>query len=175
MNRSIYKALGYSNDDLERPIIGVANSWNTLVPGHFNLQVVADYVKQGIYRGGGTAVEFGVIAACDGLAQGHVGMHYILPSREIICNEIELMIQAHQIDAIVLVGSCDKIIPGMLMAAARLDIPALLVPGGPMLGGIEFDGRKSDLTTTSEALGMLKAGKIDSKRFADLEDTCCPS
>ncbi|MDA3787043.1 MAG: dihydroxy-acid dehydratase [Desulfobacula sp.] len=175
MNRSIYKALGYSDDDLKRPIIGIANSWNTLVPGHANLRIVSDHVKQGIYRGGATAVEFGVIAACDGLAQGHEGMHYILPSREIICNEIELMIQAHQLDAMVLVGSCDKIIPGMLMAAARLDIPALLVPGGPMLGGAQFDGRKSDLTTNSEALGMLKAGKIDSNRFADLEDTCCPS
>lgn len=175
MNRSVYKAMGYSDDDLERPIIGIANSWNTLVPGHFNLRLVSEYVKRGIYRGGATAVEFGVIAACDGLAQGHDGMHYILPSREIICHEIELMVQAHKIDAIVLVGSCDKIIPGMLMAAARLDIPALLVPGGPMLGGAEFDGRKSDLTTNSEALGMLKTGKIDYARFQDIEDTSCPS
>lgn len=175
MNRAVYKSMGYSDDDLARPIIGIANSWNTLVPGHFNLRQVGEYVKRGIYRGGATAVEFGLIAACDGTAQGHVGMHYILPSREIICNEIELMVQAHQLDAIVLLGSCDKIVPGMLMAAARLDIPAVLVPGGPMLGGALFDGRKSDLTTNSEALGMVKGGRIDADRLEDLETVCCPS
>ncbi|MDZ7671575.1 MAG: dihydroxy-acid dehydratase [Halanaerobiales bacterium] len=159
-NRSLYKAMGYSDDDLAKPIIGIANSWSTLVPGHFNLDKISDYVKRGIYRGGGTAVEFGVIGSCDGLSQGNVGGNYILPSREVIANSVEIMAQANQLDGLVLLGSCDKIVPGMLMAAARIDIPALLIPAGPMLGGIEFDGRKSDVTSISEALGMLKAGEI---------------
>lgn len=174
-NRTVFKSIGYSDDDLRRPIVGICNSWNTLVPGHFNLNQVADHVKRGIYRGGATAVEFGLIAACDGTAQGHEGMHYILPSRELIANDIEVMVQAHQLDAIVLLGSCDKIVPGMLMAAARLDIPAILLPGGPMQGGAEFDGRKSDLTSISEALGMLKAGKTTEEDYNNLEELCCPS
>jgi dihydroxy-acid dehydratase len=132
INRGAYKAMGYSDDDLARPIIGIANSWNTLIPGHFNLNQVAEYVKRGIYRGGGTAAEFGVIGACDGIASGHEGMHFILPSRELIANSIETMARAHMLDALVLLGSCDKIVPGMLMGAARLDIPCILIPGGPM-------------------------------------------
>ncbi|KJS19698.1 MAG: dihydroxy-acid dehydratase [Clostridiaceae bacterium BRH_c20a] len=174
-NRSVYKSMGYCDDDLARPIIGIVNSWNTLVPGHFNLQQVSEYVKRGIYRGGCTCVEFGVIGACDGTAQGHEGMHYILPSRELIANDIEVMVQAHQLDGIVLLGSCDKIVPAMLMAAARLDIPAILIPGGPMLGGVEFGGRKSDLTSVSEALGMLSGGKITEEEYLGLEEKCCPS
>ncbi len=174
-NRSVFKSMGYSDDDLSRPIVGIVNSWNTLVPGHFNLKEISEYVKRGIYRGGCTAAEFGVIAACDGTAQGHKGMHYILPSRELIANDIETMVEAHQLDAIVLLGSCDKIVPAMLMAAARLDIPAILVPGGPMLGGAEFGGRKSDLTSVSEGLGMLKAGTINEQEYALLEESCCPS
>jgi dihydroxy-acid dehydratase len=175
LNRSGFKAMGYSNDDLDRPIIGIANAWNTLVPGHFNLDQVGEYVKRGIYRGGGTAVEFGVIGACDGIAQGHDGMHFILPSRELIANDVEVMTQAHNLAALVLLGSCDKIVPGMLMAAARLDIPCILLPGGPMLGGYEFDGRKSDMTSISEALGMYKAGKIEWQDFEDLEEGYCSS
>ncbi len=171
-NRGLYKSMGFSDDDLSRPIIGVANSWNTVVPGHYNLRQVSEYVKQGIYRGGCTPVEFGVIAACDGIANGNEGMHYILPSREIICNSIEIMAQAHQLDGLVLLGSCDKIVPGMLMAAARLDLPAILVPGGPMLGGIEFDGRKTDLTSLDEARAMLSSGKISEEKFYSMEDTC---
>src|SRR4030042_5018421 len=139
--RGLYKAMGYSDYDLERPMIGVANSWNRVVPGHYNLQLVADYVKQGILQGGGTPVEFGVIGACDGIAQGHDGMHYILPTRALIANDVEMMVGAHRLDGIVLLGSCGKIVPGMLMAAARLAIPAILVGGGPMAGGCEFDGR----------------------------------
>ena len=149
-------------------------NWNTLVPGHYNLDKVAEYVKNGIYAAGGTAVEFGTIAACDGVAQGHEGMHYILPSREIICDSVEIMAQAHRLDGLVLLASCDKIVPAMLMAAARLDIPCIVCVGGPMLGGIEFDGRKSDLTSISEALGMLKAGKITECEYNSLENTACP-
>lgn len=173
--RALYKSMGYANDDLSRPMIGIANSWNTLVPGHFNLNQVSEHVKWGIYRAGGTPVEFGVIGACDGVANGHDGMHFILPSREIICNSVEICVQAHRLDAIVLLASCDKIVPGMLMAAARLDIPAIMVHGGPMLGGVEFDGRKTDLTSIDEALGMFRAGKISEMEFSALEDLACPS
>ena len=174
--RSLFKSMGYTDSELRegKPLIGIANTWNTLVPGHYNLDKVAEYVKNGIYAAGGTAVEFGTIAACDGVAQGHEGMHYILPSREIICDSVEIMAQAHRLDGLVLLASCDKIVPAMLMAAARLDIPCIVCVGGPMLGGIEFDGRKSDLTSISEALGMLKAGKITECEYNSLENTACP-
>jgi len=174
--RSLFKSMGYTDEELTgRPIIGIANSWNTLTPGHFNLNQVSEFVKKGIYRGGGTAVEFGVIGACDGIANGHEGMKYILPSREIICNSIEIEAQAHRLDALVLLGSCDKIIPGMLMAAARLNIPCIIVTGGPMVGGIEFDGRKTDATSVDEAIGMMKAGKIPPEQVLSLENSACPS
>jgi dihydroxy-acid dehydratase len=175
MNRALYKSMGYSDYDLEQPLIGIANSWNRLVPGHYNLNLVSDYVKQGIRQAGGTPVEFGVIAACDGIAQGHDGMHYILPTRDLIANDIETMIEAHRLDAVVMLGSCDKIVPGMLMAAARLDIPAILVVGGPMEGGCEFDGRASDFTSITEGLGMLRAGKIDDASYRELEDCSGPT
>ena len=145
-----------------------------MVPGHVNLREVCEHVKQGIRQAGGTPVEFGVIAACDGIANGHDGMHCILPTRELIANDVEMMVQAHRLDGVVLLGSCDKIVPGMLMAAARLDVPAIMVVGGPMLGGCEFDGRASDVTSLFEALGMLKAGKIDEATYAKLEDCVAP-
>jgi len=175
MSRSLYKSMGYSDYDLDKPLIGVANSWNRVVPGHYNLQLVSEYVKQGIFQAGGTPVEFGVIAACDGIAEGHEGMRYILPTRDLIANDIEMMIQAHRLDGLALVGSCDKIVPGMLMAAARLDLPSILVVGGPMEGGCEFDNRAADATSLAEALGMLKAGKIDTDTFAKLEDCAAPT
>lgn len=175
--RSLYKSMGYNDDDLKggRPIIGIANSWNTLVPGHFNLNQISEFVKKGIYRAGGTALEFGIIGACDGIAMGHTGMHYILPSREIICNAVETCIEAHRMDGVVLLASCDKIVPGMLMAAARLDIPAIVVHGGPMYGGVVFDNRKTDATSVSEALGMYKANRITLDQYNALEDLVCPS
>jgi dihydroxy-acid dehydratase len=175
MQRALYKSMGYSDYDLERPLIGVANSWNRIVPGHYNLNLVSDYVKQGICQAGGTPIEFGVIAACDGIAQGHDGMHYILPTRDLIANDIEMMIEAHRLDAVVLLGSCDKIVPGMLMAAARLDIPAIMVVGGPMEGGCEFDQRAADITSLTEGLGMFKAGKIDEGAYLALEDCAGPT
>src|SRR5512143_1681424 len=165
MARALWKSMGYSDFDLSRPLIGVANSWNRVLPGHYNLNLVSDYVKQGISQAGGTPVEFGVIAACDGIAQGHAGMHYILPMRDLIADDIEMMVEAHRLDAVVLLGSCDKIVPGMLMAAARLDLPAIFVAGGPMAGGCQFDGRASDVTSLTEALGMLKTGKIGEAAF----------
>jgi dihydroxy-acid dehydratase len=173
--RALYKSMGYSNYDLKNPLIGVANSWNTVVPGHYNLRRVSEYVKQGILQGGGTPVEFGVIACCDGIANGHLGMRYILPSRDLIADCVETMAQAHRLDGLVLLGSCDKIVPGLLMAAGRVDIPSIIVVGGPSEGGCEFDGRASDITSLSEALGMLKAGKIDKETYEKLEDCVMPS
>ncbi len=175
MHRALYKSMGYSDYDLERPLIGVANSWNRVVPGHYNLNLVSEYVKQGIFQAGGTPVEFGVMAPCDGTAQGHIGMHYILPSRDLIANDVEMMVQAHQFDAIVLLCSCDKIVPGMLMAAARLDVPAIVVVGGPMEGGCLFDNRPADATSLTEGLGMLMAGKIDDAQYRQLEDAATPT
>lgn len=175
LNRALYKSMGYSDYDLERPMVGIANSWNRVVPGHYNLNQVSEYVKQGIFQAGGTPVEFGVIAACDGIAQGHKGNYYVLPSRDLIANMVETMVEAHRLDGVVLLGSCDKIVPGMLMAAARLDVPAILVAGGPMEGGCEFDGRASDGTSVTEALGMLKAGKIDEAAYRRLEDGAEPT
>ena len=173
-HRALFKASGYSDGDLERPMIGIANSWNEIVPGHTNLRQVAEYVKRGIYRAGGTAVEFGTIACCDGIAQGD-GMFAILPTREIIANSIEMMVRAHNLDAIVLLGSCDKIVPGMMMAAARLKIPAILVPGGPMQGGAWLDNRQSDSTSMSEAVGMIKAGKLKEEDIYHFENACVPT
>ena len=174
-NRGVFKSMGFSDDDLSKPIIGIANAWSELVPGHTNLRQLAEAVKRGIYKEGGTAVEFGVIGACDGIAQGHEGMHYILPSRDLIANDIEVMAEAHKLDGLVLLGSCDKIVPGMLMAAARLDIPSIFLAGGPMLGGVRFDGRQSDLTSISEALGMLKSRKIDDETYYQLEELSVPT
>lgn len=173
--RATYKSMGYSSEALTKPVIAIANSWTEGVPGHFNLRQVAQKVRDGINMAGGTPVEFGTIACCDGMAQGHDGMHFILPSRQVICDSIETFAQAQLVDAIVLLGSCDKIVPGMLMAAARLDIPCILLPGGPMEGGIVFDGRESDQTSSAEALGMLSAGKITEDQYTSLENLSCPS
>lgn len=175
INRAFYKSMGYSDDSLDNPIIGIANAWSTTVPGHVNLRDVSEAVKSGIWKNGGTPVEFGVIGACDGIAEGHHGMRYILPTRDIIAHSIELMVQAHQYDAIVLLGSCDKIVPGMLMAAARLDIPAILVNGGPMLGGPEIHGRKADATSIMEGVGRLQKGDITLEDLRDMEDQCAPT
>jgi dihydroxy-acid dehydratase len=172
--RGLYKSMGYSDYDLARPLIGIANSWNRVVPGHYNLNLVSDYVKQGVRQAGGTPVEFGVIAACDGIAQGHDGMHCILPTRDLIANDVEMMIEAHRLDGVVLLGSCDKIVPGMLMAAARMDIPAILVAGGPMEGGCAFDERAADMTSLTEGLAMLKSGKIDEAAYRELENCAGP-
>lgn len=175
INRSYYKSMGYPDQSLEKPIIGIANAWSTTVPGHYNLREVAEAVKAGIWSNGGTPVEFGVIGACDGIAEGHEGMRYILPTRDIIAHSIELMVQAHRYDGVVLLGSCDKIVPGMLMAAARLDLPAILVNGGPMLGGPKIDGRTADTTSIMEGVGRLKKGEIDFEILVQMEDICAPT
>ena len=175
INRAYFKSMSYTDDDLSRPMIGIANAWSTTVPGHFNLRAVAKAVADGIRMAGGTPVEFGVIGACDGIAEGHEGMRYILPTRDVIANSIELMVEAHQYDAIVLLGSCDKIVPGMLMAAARLDRPAIFLNGGPMLGGPFLHNRKSDSTSIIEGVGRLLAGEITDGDLLNMENRCAPS
>jgi len=173
--RCCFKSMGYTDYELDgRPLIGIANSWNTSVPGHYNLRELGEFVKKGIYSHGGTAVDFGVIAGCDGIADAHIGMNYSLPSRQVICDSIQIQTEMSGFDAIVLLGSCDKIVPAMLMAAARLDIPAILVSGGPMLGGIEYDGRKSDQTTMDETVGKYSVGEITKDELFALEDVVCP-
>lgn len=174
INRAYFKAMGYTDDDLGKPMIALANAWSTTVPGHYNLRAVADAVRDGIISAGGTPVEFGVIGACDGIAEGHEGMRYILPTREIIADSIELMVQAHRYDGLVLLGSCDKIVPGMLMAAARLDLPAILVNGGPMLGGPMIRGRQADTTSIVEGVAWLKKGQIEEKDLILMEESCAP-
>lgn len=175
LGRSLMKAMGYSNDELRKPKIGIANSWSEIVPGSYNLREIAEKVKAGIYAAGGTPVEFGTIGLCDGIGQGNVGMKYILPSRDIIAHSVELMVQAHRLDAVVLLGSCDKIVPGMLMAAARLRIPAIFLGGGSMLGGGMFDGRKSDINSCAEAQGMVAVGKYTKEQVDALEEVCVPT
>jgi dihydroxy-acid dehydratase len=167
--------MGYGNADFEKPIIGIANSFTELVPGHTNLRELADWVKRGIYAGGGTAVEFGTIATCDCLSNGHRGMYFSLPSRDLIADEIETVAETSLLDGLIMLGSCDKIVPGMMMAAARLNIPSVILCGGPMLSGLPFDGRSSDFTSLTEAFGMFKAGKITRQDLNLLEDQCGPT
>lgn len=172
-NKTLIKASGYSDDDIDRPIIGIANSFNDMVSGHKNLRQVSENVKNGIYRAGGTPVEFGVIACCDGVSDNHEGAHYTLPSREIIADSIEVQAMAHAFDGIVLLSSCDKIVPGMLMAATRLDIPAILVPGGAMVSSPPFgDKLKSDTTTIAEGIGMYQVGRITYEQLLNQTTQC---
>jgi dihydroxy-acid dehydratase len=172
--RNVVKAMGYSDDDLSsgRPVIGIANSWNTLIPGHVHFQQISEQVKKGIHRAGGTAFEFGVIGLCDAMCKHD--FNYVLPSREVICDSVEIMAGANPLDGIVLLASCDKIVPGMLMAAARLNIPAILVTGGPMEGGIEYAGGSADATRVSEAFGKYQTGAISLEQLKDIEDLSCP-
>lgn len=174
--RTIYKGNGFSDDDFRLPVIGICNSFTDIVPGHRHLKEVSEQVKYGVYRAGGTPVEFGCIAVCDGVCTTHDGSRYSLPSREIVADGIEIMARAHRLDGLVLVGSCDKTVPGMLMAAARLDIPCIFLAGGCMLGGPAFgENKKSNSTTSEEALGMYQAGLVSRETVLDLTDTCCPT
>ena len=172
-HRALLKALGVTDKDLDKPFIAVVNSFTTVVPGHAHLNQVADAIKAGVTSAGGMPLEFNTIAICDGLAMGHEGMRYSLPSREIIADSIELMVQAHRFDGIVLVTNCDKITPGMLMAAARLNIPSVVVTGGPMLSGT-YKGRKVGTACMFEAVGEVAAGKMSEEELKLLEDVACP-
>ena len=172
--RALYKSMGFSDADLERPIIGLANAYSTLVPGHANLRAVATAVARGVARAGGTSVEFGVPGICDGLADQHPGAHYTLPSREVVAAAVEVMVRGHALDGVVLLGSCDKIVPGMLMAAARTDVPTVMVVGGPAEGGADFDGRPSDSSSPDDAITRFQAGVMSEAELAAVEDTCMP-
>ncbi|BBO67474.1 dihydroxy-acid dehydratase [Desulfosarcina alkanivorans] len=176
-HRALFKAIGYTDAEIKRPLIGIANAFNTAIPGHVHLNTIARAVKAGIYMAGGTPVEFGTIGVCDGIAMNHAGMKYSLASRELIADSIEVMATGHALDAMVMIPNCDKIVPGMLMAAARLDLPTIFVSGGPMLAGEhpEQPGRKIDLITVFEAVGAVKAGKMEPGQLAAIEDAACPT
>lgn len=172
-HRSLFKAMGYTQAELDRPLIGVANSANEIIPGHIHLDKITEAVKAGIRLAGGTPIEFSTIGVCDGIAMNHQGMRYSLASRELIADSVEIMAMAHPFDGLVLIPNCDKIIPGMLMAAMRLNIPALVVSGGPMLAG-RVGGKSVDLVSVFEAVGAHKAGQISSDQLSELEDYACP-
>jgi len=173
-HRALLKALGLTDKDIAKPFIGIVNSYTNVIPGHIHLNQVAAAVKEGIISAGGVPFEFNTIGICDGLAMGHSGMRYSLPSRELIADSVEVMVQAHRFDGIVLISTCDKITPGMLMAAARLNIPAIMVTGGPMLSGI-YKGKKVGTDSMFEAIGKVAAGKMDEKELKCLEDVACPT
>ncbi|MBC7345094.1 MAG: dihydroxy-acid dehydratase, partial [Clostridia bacterium] len=158
-HRSLFRALGMTDEELSRPLIGIVNSYNELVPGHMHLNEISMCVRTGILMAGGTPVEFPAIAICDGIAMNHEGMKYSLASRELIADSIECMAMAHGLDALVFIPNCDKVVPGMLMAAARLNLPAIFVSGGPMLKG-RFRGRDVSLSSIFEAVGAVAAGKL---------------
>ena len=167
--RALLGALGYTYEQMTKPLVGVVNSFNEVVPGHMHLQLISRAVKDGVLAAGGTPMEFNTVAVCDGLAMGHDGMHYSLASRELIADSIECMVKAHCFDALVFIPNCDKVVPGMLMAAARCNLPAIFVSGGPMLS---LDGR--DLNTVFEAVGTVNTGKMSKDELAEVECSSCP-
>ena len=172
-NRSLFYAMGYTKEELERPLIGVVSAHSEIVPGHFHLDKIADAVKAGIRIAGGTPILIPAIGVCDGIAMGHVGMKYSLASRELICDSVETMTMAHQLDGLVLIPNCDKIVPGMVMAAVRMNVPAIVCSGGPMLAGT-YDGQEVSLSKMFEAVGAYKAGMIDECKLEECETGVCP-
>ncbi|MCG8549223.1 MAG: dihydroxy-acid dehydratase [Desulfobacterales bacterium] len=176
-HRGLLKALGYTDMELSRPLIGIANSANELIPGHMHLDSIVKAVKAGISMAGGTPMEFSTIGVCDGVAMNHIGMHYSLASRELIADSIEVTATAHPFDGIVMVPNCDKIVPGMLMAAARLNIPSIFVSGGPMLAGRHPHDRskKIDLITIFEAVGAVQSNKMTEEELLEMENSACPT
>ena len=174
-NRSLFYALGYTKEELERPLIGVVCSYNEIVPGHMNLDKIAEAVKAGIRMAGGTPIEFPAIAVCDGIAMGHIGMKYSLVTRELIADSTEAMALAHQFDGLVMIPNCDKNVPGLLMAAARLNIPTIFCSGGPMLAGRLEDGRRSCLSHMFEAVGAYAAGNMSEEDVKEFENKACPT
>jgi dihydroxy-acid dehydratase len=172
-HRSLFKALGLTDKEIEHPMIGIANSANEVIPGHLHLHQISEAVKAGIRMAGGTPLEFFTIGICDGIIMGHEGMKYSLSSRELIADSIESMAMAYPFDGLVLIPNCDKIIPGMLMAAARLNIPTILVSGGPMLAGV-FQGREIDLATVFESVGKVKVGEMTLDNLKEMEGCACP-
>ena len=173
-HRSLLKSAGFTDEELQKPFIGVANAANEIVPGHLYLKNIAEAVKAGIRLSGATPVEFPAIGVCDGIAMGHTGMRYPLPSREHIADSVEIMTEAHKFDGLVLITNCDKIIPGMLMAAARLNIPTIMISGGPMLAG-RYNGQDIDVSTIGECQGRLAAGQMELEELQCMENHACPT
>ena len=180
-HRSLFYAMGYTKEEIDKPLIGVVSAHSEIVPGHIGLDRIAEAVKAGVRIAGGTPILIPAIGVCDGISMGHTGMHYSLPSRELIADSVETMVNAHQLDAIVLIPNCDKIVPGMMMGAARLNIPAIVMSGGPMLAGTTFpvdnfeDSKDISLSNLFEAVGARKANLIDDKTLAAFEESTCPS
>ncbi len=174
-NRSLFYALGYTQEELERPLIGVVNSYNEIVPGHMNLDKITEAVKAGIRAAGGTPVEFPAIAVCDGIAMGHVGMKYSLVTRDLIADSTEAVAMAHQFDGLVMIPNCDKNVPGLLMAAARVNIPTIFCSGGPMLAGKLNNGQRTCLSHMFEAVGGYYAGSLDETELEEYENSACPT
>ena len=174
-NRSLLYALGYTKEELERPLVGIVSSHNEIVPGHMHLDKITEAVKAGVRAAGGTPVMFPAIAVCDGIAMGHVGMKYSLVTRDLIADSTEAMVMAHRFDGLVMVPNCDKNVPGLLMAAARLNIPTIFCSGGPMLAGHMNDGRRTCLSHMFEAVGAYHVGKIDEREVEEYENNACPS
>ena len=172
-HRSLFKAMGYTDEELARPLIGVANSQSEIIPGHINLDKITEAVKAGIRMAGGTPVEFGAIGVCDGIAMGHLGMKYSLATRELIADSCEAMGMAHSFDGMVFIPNCDKIVPGMLMAAARINVPSIVISGGPMLS-LNRKGKQLDLNSVFEAVGSFKVGKMTEEEVYDFEEHACP-
>ena len=173
-HRSLFHALGFTREEMDKPLIGIVSSYNEIVPGHMNIDKIVDAVKLGVAEAGGMPVMFPAIAVCDGIAMGHIGMKYSLVTRDLIADSIECMAIAHQFDALVMVPNCDKNVPGMLMAAARLNIPTVFVSGGPMLAG-HIHGQRTSLSTMFEAVGAYTAGKISAEELAEYEEKTCPT
>lgn len=173
-HRSLFKAMGYTNEEIGKPLIGIVNSQNDIVPGHIHLDTIAKAARDGVLMSGGTPIEFPTIAVCDGIAMGHNGMHYSLVSRELVADTIETMTLAHGLDALVFIPNCDKVVPGMLMAAARLNVPAVFISGGPMLS-VEKNGKYLDLNSVFEAVGSYKAGSMTEEEVYACEDSACPT
>ena len=174
-NRSLFAALGYTKEETDRPLVGVVCSYNEIVPGHMNLDKIAEAVKAGVRMAGGTPVEFPAIAVCDGIAMGHIGMKYSLVTRDLICDSTEAMAIAHQFDALVMIPNCDKNVPGLLMAAARINVPTIFVSGGPMLAGHMSDGRRTCLSDMFEAVGAYHAGTLNEDGVEEYVMNACPS
>ena len=177
-HRSLFKAMGYTDEEIQRPMIGIASSRNEIIPGHIHLDRIVEAVRAGIHMAGGTPMVFGTIGVCDGIAMNHEGMKYSLASRELIADSIEVTAMAHAFDGLVLVPNCDKIVPGMLMAAARLNLPAIVVSGGPMLAGRHPDKSNDsmiDLATVFEAVGAVHAGRMSPEMLSAMEDAACPT
>ncbi|MDW8294350.1 MAG: dihydroxy-acid dehydratase [Aquificaceae bacterium] len=173
-HRALLRACGLSDEDFDKPLIGIANSYIDIIPGHVHLREFVQPIKEEVRKAGGVPIEFNVIGVDDGIAMGHYGMHYSLPSRELIADSIETVVEAHQLDALICIPNCDKIVPGMLMATARLNIPTIFISGGPMLAG-EVNGKKVDLISVFEGIGQLKAGKITERELKAVEEHACPT